>query len=66
MRSHTSKKLVTTFQAILPFVRWSKVEKRLASRKGGSYVVDAVTPNESDFVTEAIAAITGNGSEMGN
>ena len=46
---------VTMFQPIRPFVRWSRVENRLASRKGGSKEVDAVIPNASLLVTAAIA-----------
>jgi hypothetical protein len=34
-----------------PFVTWSKVEKRFASRNGGSKEVDAVIPKASFFVT---------------
>jgi hypothetical protein len=38
-------------------VTWSKVEKRFASRNGGSKEVDAVIPKASFFVTcEAIIA----------
>lgn len=48
---------VTMFHPILPFVRWSKVENRFASRKGGSNDVDAVIPKASLLVTAAIALI---------
>lgn len=48
---------VTIFQPIRPLVRWSRVEKRLARRKGGSKEVDAVIPNAKFFVTAAIADI---------
>ena len=34
-----------------PFVTWSKVEKRFASRKGGSNEVDAVIPKAKLVVT---------------
>ena len=34
-----------------PFVTWSKVEKRFASRKGGSNEVDAVIPKARFVVT---------------
>jgi hypothetical protein len=34
-----------------PFVTWSKVEKRFASRNGGSNEVDAVIPKANFFVT---------------
>lgn len=46
---------VTIFQPKRPFVRWSRVEKRLARRKGGSNEVDAVIPNVRFLVTAAIA-----------
>jgi hypothetical protein len=36
-------------------VTWSSVEKRLASRKGGSNVVQEVTPNATLLVTAAMA-----------
>lgn len=45
------------FQPIRPFVRWSRVEKRLARRKGGSKEVEAVMPKARFFVTEAMAEI---------
>ena len=48
---------VTMFQAILPSVRWSNVENRLARRNGGSKLVDAVMPKVRFFVTAAIAEI---------
>lgn len=34
-----------------PFVTWSKVENRFASRKGGSNEVDAVIPKAKFVVT---------------
>jgi hypothetical protein len=34
-----------------PFVTWSKVEKRFASRNGGSNEVDAVIPKARFVVT---------------
>jgi hypothetical protein len=34
-----------------PFVTWSRVEKRFASRNGGSKEVDAVMPKANFFVT---------------
>lgn len=34
-----------------PFVTWSRVEKRFASRKGGSNEVDAVIPKAKFVVT---------------
>lgn len=56
-------------QAILPPVTWSSVENRLASRKGGSNVVQEVTPNATLLVTAAIAEMIlvrfSNGSPSG-
>lgn len=46
---------VTMFQPSRPLVKWSNVEKRLASKKGCSNEVDAVMPNARFFVTAAIA-----------
>lgn len=48
---------VTMFQPILPWVKWSSVEKRLASRNGGSNEVEAVMPKARFFVTAAMAVI---------
>ena len=49
-----------------PFVTWSKVEKRFASRKGGSNDVDAVIPKARLVVTAAIAEIGMVGSVIGH
>jgi hypothetical protein len=47
---------VTMFQPMRPLVRWSSVENFRANAYGElSYVVDAVMPNESDLVTDAMA-----------
>lgn len=48
---------VTMFQPIRPWVKWSNVENRFASRKGGSKDVDAVIPKARFLVTAAIAEI---------
>lgn len=48
---------VTMFQPILPLVKWSRVEKRFASRNGGSKEVEDVMPKARDFVTAAIAVM---------
>ncbi len=55
----------TTFQAILPSVRWSSVEKLRASRYGWVYDVDAVTPNPRCSVTAAMADTARIGSFTG-
>ena len=44
-----------TFHPTRPLVRWSRVENRFASRKGGSNDVDAVIPNARFFVTAYIS-----------
>jgi hypothetical protein len=49
-----------------PFVTWSKVENRFASRKGGSNEVDAVIPKAKLVVTAAIAEIGMVGSVIGH
>ena len=46
---------VTMFQPILPLVKWSRVEKRLASKNGGSNEVDEVIPKAKFLVTAAMA-----------
>ncbi len=46
---------VTMFQPMRPLVRWSKVENRLASKKGGSNEVEAVIPKAKFLVTAAVA-----------
>ena len=48
---------VTMFQPNLPPVRWSRVLKRLARRKGGSKEVEAVIAKARCCVTEAMAEI---------
>lgn len=48
---------VTTFQPIRPFVKWSSVEKRFASKKGCSKEVEAVMPKARFLVTAAMALI---------
>src|SRR5687768_2022694 len=53
-------------QAILPFVRWSSVEKRFARLNGGSKVVQAVTPKAKVSVTAAIAEMIVKGSYSGH
>lgn len=44
-------KHMRTYQPIRPPVRWSRVEKRFASRNGGSNDVLAVMPKDKFFVT---------------
>lgn len=48
---------VTIFQPTRPFVKWSSVEKRFASRKGCSDEVEAVMPKAKFLVTAAIAVM---------
>lgn len=45
------------FQPMRPRVKWSRVENRFASKKGGSKDVDAVMPKARFLVTAAIAEI---------
>lgn len=49
-----------------PLVMWSKVEKRFASKKGGSNDVEAVIPNARFVVTAAIAEMGIVGSVIGH
>jgi len=44
-------KLVTTFQATRPSVRWSRELNVRAKAKGGMYVTLPVTPKDRDSVT---------------
>lgn len=46
---------VTMFQPMRPLVMWSRVERRLARRKGGSNEVDAVMAKVRFLVTAAMA-----------
>jgi len=46
---------VTMFHPIRPLVKWSRVEKRLAKRKGGSNDVEAVMAKPRFLVTAAMA-----------
>lgn len=46
---------VTMFHPTRPPVKWSNVEKRFASRNGGSNDVDDVIPNARFLVTAAMA-----------
>ena len=46
---------VTMFHPMRPLVKWSRVEKRFASKKGGSKEVDAVMPKARCLVTAAMA-----------
>lgn len=46
---------VTMFQPTRPWVKWSKLENRFASKKGGSKDVEAVIPKAKFFVTAAMA-----------
>lgn len=57
---------VTMFHPIRPSVRWSRVEKRLATIKGLSKLVDVVIANERFLVTAAIAEIGILGSIIGH
>lgn len=45
------------FQPNRPFVKWSRVENRLAKRKGCSKEVEAVIAKDKFLVTAAIAEI---------
>lgn len=56
---------VTMFHPIRPFVRWSRVENRLASKKGGSKEVEAVMPNARFLVTAAMAEMGCRNSQLG-
>lgn len=48
---------MTIFHDTRPLVRWSNVENFRDSMNGDSYVVDAVTQNDKDSVTAAMAEI---------
>ena len=48
---------MTMFQPKRPWVKWSKVENLLASKKGGSNEVDAVMAKLKFLVTAAMAVM---------